>query len=47
MRLVKLMHNRSGAAWWQLTSALGNQRGWPNAFSALPIAKDVFGKRPK
>lgn len=21
--------------------------GWPNAFSALPVAKDVFGKRPK
>jgi 4-carboxymuconolactone decarboxylase len=21
--------------------------GWPNAFSALPIAKDVFEKRPK
>ena len=21
--------------------------GWPNAFSALPVAKDVFEKRPK
>ena len=21
--------------------------GWPNAFSALPVAKDVFDKRPK
>jgi len=21
--------------------------GWPNVFSALPIAKDVFEKRPK
>jgi len=21
--------------------------GWPNAFSALPIAKEVFEKRPK
>jgi len=20
--------------------------GWPNAFSALPVAKDVFEKRP-
>ena len=21
--------------------------GWPNAFSALPVLKDVFEKRPK
>ena len=21
--------------------------GWPNIFSALPVAKDVFEKRPK
>jgi hypothetical protein len=21
--------------------------GWPNVFSALPVAKDVFEKRPK
>jgi 4-carboxymuconolactone decarboxylase len=21
--------------------------GWPNVFSALPVAKDVFDKRPK
>lgn len=21
--------------------------GWPNVFSAMPVAKDVFGKRPK
>jgi 4-carboxymuconolactone decarboxylase len=21
--------------------------GWPNAFSALPVAKDVFEKRPR
>jgi 4-carboxymuconolactone decarboxylase len=21
--------------------------GWPNAFSALPVAKDVFDKRPR
>jgi 4-carboxymuconolactone decarboxylase len=21
--------------------------GWPNAFSALPVTKDVFEKRPK
>ncbi len=21
--------------------------GWPNVFSAMPIAKDVFAKRPK
>jgi 4-carboxymuconolactone decarboxylase len=21
--------------------------GWPNAFTALPLAKDVFEKRPK
>ena len=21
--------------------------GWPNAFSALPVAKEVFEKRPK
>jgi 4-carboxymuconolactone decarboxylase len=21
--------------------------GWPHAFSALPVAKDVFEKRPK
>jgi 4-carboxymuconolactone decarboxylase len=21
--------------------------GWPNAFSALPVAKEVFGKRPR
>jgi 4-carboxymuconolactone decarboxylase len=21
--------------------------GWPNAFSAVPVAKDVFDKRPR
>ena len=21
--------------------------GWPNAFSAMPVAKDVFAKRPR
>jgi 4-carboxymuconolactone decarboxylase len=21
--------------------------GWPNVFSAIPVAKDVFDKRPK
>jgi 4-carboxymuconolactone decarboxylase len=21
--------------------------GWPNAFSAMPVAKDVFEKRPR
>ena len=21
--------------------------GWPNVFSAMPVAKDVFDKRPK
>jgi 4-carboxymuconolactone decarboxylase len=21
--------------------------GWPNAFSALPVVKDVFAKRPR
>jgi 4-carboxymuconolactone decarboxylase len=21
--------------------------GWPNVFSAIPVAKDVFEKRPK
>jgi 4-carboxymuconolactone decarboxylase len=21
--------------------------GWPNVFSAMPVAKDVFGKRPQ
>ena len=21
--------------------------GWPNVFSALPVAKDVFAKRPR
>ena len=27
--------------------AAGVLRGWPNVFSAVPVAKDVFEKRPK
>jgi 4-carboxymuconolactone decarboxylase len=28
-------------------SHLAYYAGWPNAFSALPVAKEVFEKRPK
>jgi hypothetical protein len=27
-------------------SPVEGDAGWPNAFSALPVAKDVFEKRP-
>jgi hypothetical protein len=26
---------------------VASHAGWPNAFSALPVAEDVFEKRPK
>src|SRR5438477_333634 len=31
----------------ELITHLAFYVGWPNAFSALPVAKDVFEKRPK
>ena len=31
----------------EVISHLAYYAGWPSAFSALPVAKDVFAKRPK
>jgi len=31
----------------EVISHLAYYAGWPNAFSALPVAKDVFARRPK
>lgn len=31
----------------ELISHLAFYAGWPNAFSALPVAREVFEKRPK
>ena len=31
----------------ELTTHLAFYVGWPNVFSALPMAKDVFDKRPR
>jgi 4-carboxymuconolactone decarboxylase len=31
----------------EVVTHLAFYAGWPNAFSALPVVKDVFGKRPK
>jgi 4-carboxymuconolactone decarboxylase len=36
---------QTGAA--EAIAHLAFYTGWPNAFSALPVAKDVFEKRPK
>jgi 4-carboxymuconolactone decarboxylase len=30
----------------QVVTHLALYAGWPNAFSALPVVKDVFEKRP-
>jgi 4-carboxymuconolactone decarboxylase len=31
----------------EMFTQLAFYAGWPNVFSALPVAKEVFGKRPK
>lgn len=31
----------------EVLTQLAFYAGWPNVFSALPVAKDVFEKRPK
>ena len=31
----------------ELTTHLAFYVGWPNSFSAMPVAKDVFEKRPR
>ena len=31
----------------EIITHLAFYAGWPNVFSALPVAKDVFGKRPQ
>ena len=31
----------------EIITHLAFYAGWPNAFSALPVAKDVFEKRPR
>jgi len=31
----------------EMLTHLAFYAGWPNVFSALPVAKDVFEKRPK
>lgn len=38
-----LTQNQAG----EVITHLAFYAGWPNAFSALPVAKDVFEKRPK
>ena len=31
----------------EVLTQLAFYAGWPNVFSALPVAKDVFAKRPR
>jgi 4-carboxymuconolactone decarboxylase len=31
----------------EILTHLAFYAGWPNVFSALPVAKDVFEKRPR
>jgi alkylhydroperoxidase/carboxymuconolactone decarboxylase family protein YurZ len=31
----------------EVITQLAFYTGWPNAFSTMPVAKDVFEKRPK
>jgi 4-carboxymuconolactone decarboxylase len=31
----------------EVITLLADHVGWPNAFSALPVAKEVFEKRPR
>ena len=44
----------AGKAYWlkqpeaaEMLAHIAFYAGWPNVFSAMPIAKDVFAKRPK
>jgi 4-carboxymuconolactone decarboxylase len=40
-------HGLTQAQAAEVITHLAFYAGWPNAFSALPVAKDVFDKRPK
>jgi 4-carboxymuconolactone decarboxylase len=45
MASLKQIINRKDLS--EALTHLAFDAGWPNVFSALPVAKDVFEKRPK
>jgi 4-carboxymuconolactone decarboxylase len=45
MRALRMKLTRGEAA--EALAHLAFYVGWPNVFSAMPVAKDVFAKRPR